>query len=81
MTQNARRVALIRHTHDIATHLEFAAVDWEPSAFATALVWLDLLPSLLETRPFVKARMQFGRELAEVLRMEWGVELALYLKT
>eukprot|EP00965_Chrysotila_dentata_P163311 5394090-Pleurochrysis_carterae.AAC.1 len=81
MSQNARRVALIRHTHDIAAHLEFAAADWEPSAFASALVWLDLLPSLLQTRPFVKARMEFARELADLLRLEWGVELALYVKT
>eukprot|EP00965_Chrysotila_dentata_P257315 6212848-Pleurochrysis_carterae.AAC.4 len=74
MTQNARRVALMRHTHDIATHhprvrrRRLGAVCFRDGA-------------LLETRPFIKARMQFGREFAEVLRMEWGVELAFYLKT
>eukprot|EP00965_Chrysotila_dentata_P109354 3614118-Pleurochrysis_carterae.AAC.1 len=44
MSSEERRRAMLRHTHDIVKHLEFVAVDWEPTAFATALSWLDLLP-------------------------------------
>eukprot|EP00965_Chrysotila_dentata_P080145 2644299-Pleurochrysis_carterae.AAC.1 len=81
MTPTARRMAMLRHTHDIANHLEEAAADWEPHVFAAALGWLDLLPELLETRPFVKARMDFAKDMLNILDAEWSVELALYLKT
>eukprot|EP00965_Chrysotila_dentata_P261876 6214393-Pleurochrysis_carterae.AAC.3 len=81
MTPTARRMAMLRHTHDIANHLELAAADWEPHAFAAALNWLDLLPDLLETRPFVKVRMDFAQDMLNILDAEWSVELALYLKT
>eukprot|EP00965_Chrysotila_dentata_P055415 1838468-Pleurochrysis_carterae.AAC.1 len=59
----AQKRALLRHTHDIAEHLEFAAANWEPTAFATALVWLDLVPELLATQPFRKAHFEFAKEL------------------
>eukprot|EP00965_Chrysotila_dentata_P118245 3908866-Pleurochrysis_carterae.AAC.1 len=61
----ARRRAMIRHTHDIAQYLEKAAADWEPSAFARALEWLDLVPDLLSTRPSAAARMEFAKELIQ----------------
>eukprot|EP00965_Chrysotila_dentata_P047817 1586190-Pleurochrysis_carterae.AAC.1 len=76
MSPTARKFAILRHTHDIADHLEQAAVDWEPNAFATALVWLDLLPDLLATRPFVKARLDFARDILGILDAEWSVDLA-----
>eukprot|EP00965_Chrysotila_dentata_P143764 4750114-Pleurochrysis_carterae.AAC.1 len=71
-----------RHTHDIATHLEEQAVDWElNNALADALGWLDLTPDLLSTRPFMMARMQFATEPSELLQAERNLNLALYLKT
>eukprot|EP00965_Chrysotila_dentata_P037030 1232093-Pleurochrysis_carterae.AAC.1 len=81
MSAEAQKKAMQRHTHDIADHLELAAVDLEPTAIARALEWLDLLPELLATRPSAAARMEFGKQLASVLQAEWNVSLALYLKT
>eukprot|EP00965_Chrysotila_dentata_P088418 2919996-Pleurochrysis_carterae.AAC.1 len=76
MGRDARRKVMLCHTHDIATYLEEAAADWEPTAFATVLEWLDLLPDLLSTRPFAAARMEFATELAKVLAAEWNIRLA-----
>eukprot|EP00965_Chrysotila_dentata_P189558 6173385-Pleurochrysis_carterae.AAC.2 len=81
MGKEARRKAMLRHTRDIADYLEVAAANWEPTAFATALEWLDLLPDLFATRHFAEARMEFAQELAELLQAEWNMSLALYLKT
>eukprot|EP00965_Chrysotila_dentata_P077147 2547122-Pleurochrysis_carterae.AAC.1 len=72
MSKTAQRFAVLRHTHDISKHLEFAAADWEPNCFAAALQWLDLLPDLLLTRPFVKFRMDFAREILSLLNAEWN---------
>eukprot|EP00965_Chrysotila_dentata_P162108 5353105-Pleurochrysis_carterae.AAC.1 len=63
---------MLRHTHAIADHLEEAAADWEPTAFATALLWLDLLPDLQATRPFATARVEFVHELTALLQAEWN---------
>eukprot|EP00965_Chrysotila_dentata_P019905 659574-Pleurochrysis_carterae.AAC.2 len=38
-------------------------------------------PDLLETRPFVKARLDFARDILGILDAEWSVDLALYRKT
>eukprot|EP00965_Chrysotila_dentata_P228235 6196489-Pleurochrysis_carterae.AAC.6 len=83
MGKDARRKArMLRHTRDIADHFEEAAVDWEPTAFASALdSWLELIQDLLSTRPFVMARMEFAKELAELLQAEWNISLAFYLNT
>ena len=81
MSALAREQAMRRHTHDICDYLEERASDWEPSAFAASLEWLDLLPELFSTRPLRKWRMAFARELREMLHAEWGVDQALYLKT
>ena len=70
-----------RHTRVIADYLEEECHDWEPNAFAAALEWLDMLPELLSTRPLRKWRMQFARELRDILSAEWGPDLALSLKT
>eukprot|EP00965_Chrysotila_dentata_P049536 1642201-Pleurochrysis_carterae.AAC.1 len=67
MSKTARKFAILRHTHDISMHLEAAAADWEPNSFAAALEWLDLLPDLFLTRPFVKFKIEFAREILSTL--------------
>eukprot|EP00965_Chrysotila_dentata_P025504 848296-Pleurochrysis_carterae.AAC.2 len=81
MTQDGRLKAMLRQTRGRAGQLEDAAVDWEPTAVATALDRLDLISDLLSIRPFVMARTEFAKELAKLLQAEGNVSLALYLKT
>ena len=82
MNPGARRKALYRHTNDIISALLSAgAIDWLPSCLALALKQTDLLPELLSSRIFAEHKLEFAQHLGDVLAAEWGVGLALFVRS
>ena len=82
MSERARSLALWRHTNDIIKALYLAgAIDWLPSCFALALKATDMLPELWASRVFAELKLEFVKELRDVLHAEWGVALALFVRS
>eukprot|EP00965_Chrysotila_dentata_P055549 1842847-Pleurochrysis_carterae.AAC.2 len=82
MKPTARRAAMMRHARDIEGALRAAGVeDWSPSCFALALKSLNVLDSLFRTKAFASRQFDLAEHLAAVLKAEWGVRLALFLRS
>ena len=81
MSMLARQQAVRRHKVDIINALQNAGCDdWLPIATVRALEELGIMNELWSTRPLARRRMAFAHELVNVLRAEWGVRLALFIK-
>ena len=77
----SRNKAILRHKDSIVQVLkDGGCTDWLPASLAGALETAGVLDELWATKLFARRRLQFAKELAEVLQAEWNVELALYIK-
>ena len=82
LSTRARSTALLRHTSDIVTALQTAGIDdWLPSALVMALKHLQVFGEILSTRDIAEIKYQLVTDLSEVLAAEWGVKLAIFVRT
>eukprot|EP00965_Chrysotila_dentata_P023997 795062-Pleurochrysis_carterae.AAC.1 len=82
MSAGARRVALCRHSAEIKDKLlESGAENWAPRCLALALKSSGLLEELLPTKIIAQWRLDFVQELLAILEAEWGVDLALFVRS
>eukprot|EP00965_Chrysotila_dentata_P259943 6213735-Pleurochrysis_carterae.AAC.2 len=78
MSAAARRTALCRHGSDIKDALlDSGCQDWLPSCLALALKSLGLMDDLLRTKLVAEWRFQFAEELANLLKADLNIIVAL----
>eukprot|EP00965_Chrysotila_dentata_P208374 6184652-Pleurochrysis_carterae.AAC.2 len=56
-------------------------IDWLPAAIVLALKKLDMWHELMRTRAVANMKFELASNLADVLAAEWGVLLAIFVKT
>eukprot|EP00965_Chrysotila_dentata_P196284 6177478-Pleurochrysis_carterae.AAC.1 len=82
MGAEARRQAMARHTGDICAALSAAkAHDWLPACFMLALKRLGMFDEVMSTRVVADVKFNLVKDLLGILQAEWGVPLAIYLRT
>ena len=81
-SKEARRKALLRHSHDIYMLLTNAGVaDWQPSAFVLALKKVGMYELMMQTKVLAETRLELVRGLSKVLAAEWGPKLAIFCRS